>query len=223
MHRKQNVVIAYLAYPICFLLLACLLWLTAGEAIYRYVDAKIVMHIINNVPDNLNTEDPLVLGVKEGLSMADIESIDPTSEGLATGEEQELAYGTQYGTIRCEERELEAPLYYGDDDDLLRLGAGQYTNSVTPGSTGVSIIGGHDTTFFAPLEKVQVGDEIQIQTTYGLFVYEVQAMHVAHIMDTNAYELEDPKETVILYTCYPFGQIQEEREFRYYVYCTRTN
>ena len=196
----------------------------AGEAVFDLVDAKFVMQITNHAPIDRNTEDPLVLETKEALSVTDSAGDDVTGEGLEQGEQQELAYGTQYGTIRCEDRNLKTPLYYGDDEALLRLGAGQYPKSATPGSGGVSIIGGHDTTFFAALEQVQEGDEILIETEYGLFVYEVEAMHVAHILDTSAYELEDhEKETVILYTCYPFGNIQEDREYRYYVYGTRTN
>lgn len=181
------------------------------------------MLMINHAPNKVDIEDPQMIAMKAAIS--ENEKIDNGNQNgvLVQGEQQELTYGTQYGTILCETRGLEAPLYYGDDEELLRLGAGQYKDSALPGYQGVSIIGAHDTTYFAPLKEMQVGDEIQIQTSYGDFTYVVEAMHTAHKSDTSAFQLDSNKETVILYTCYPFGEIQEDREYRYYVYCIRTN
>lgn len=223
MHRKQKVIIAYILHPVVFLLLSGLLWLVAGKPVYDYLDAKICMLIINNAPNKADIDDPQMIAMKAAISENEEIGIGNQNGALEQGEQQEITYGTQYGTILCETRGLEAPLYYGDDDELLRLGAGQYKDSTLPGYQGVSIIGAHDTTYFAPLKDMQVGDEIQIQTSYGDFSYVVDAIHTAHMSDTSAYQLDSDKETVILYTCYPFGEIQETREYRYYVYCKRTN
>lgn len=210
MSKELRTVAAYVLYPFCFLVIGCLLWIIGGEQIYRMVDANICMLVTNNAPKMEDSNVQVQVSVKDNGKEVD------------QGEYQVPEVGSLYGSIICMERGLLAPLYYGDDEKLLRLGAGQYQGSALPGRRGISIIGAHDSTYFAPLEDVQIGDEIAIQTKYGDFLYRVNDTKIAESTDTSAYQLEQGEETVILYTCYPFGQIQEDRNERYYVYCERT-
>ncbi len=130
--------------------------------------------------------------------------------------------GEQYGDITCERIELTAPIYYGDDAKLLEKGAGQYTGSGLPGQGKPIVIGGHDGTFFAPLEDIQVGDTIIITTSYGSFQYKVTELKTEKKVDSTTLDLIQYKEQLILYTCYPFGQLVGNRSGRYFVYCDRT-
>lgn len=129
---------------------------------------------------------------------------------------------TKYGTISCDRIELSAPLYYGDSDSTLLLGAGQYPNGVLPGYGRPLLISGHDATFFAPLERIKMGDVIIITTETGNYHYSVSSKIVADAEDTSAYDLTSEKEQLILYTCYPFGQLVGDRSRRFFVYCDPT-
>lgn len=126
---------------------------------------------------------------------------------------------TQYGTITCDRLELDAPLYYGDSEATLLLGAGQYPNGAMPGFGKPLLISGHDATFFAPLESIKVGDILRITTENGVYEYSVSSKLTADAKDTTAYDLTGNKEQLILYTCYPFGQLVGDRNMRFFVYC----
>lgn len=126
--------------------------------------------------------------------------------------------GSQYSTITCEDIKLDAPVYYGDTEDIFQQGVGQYMGSGLPGEGKTIILGGHDMTYFAPLEKIEKGMVVTIKTPSGDFDYKVDQTRVA---DDQNYLPQKYKqgETLILYTCYPFGDIFGERTQRFYVYC----
>ena len=129
--------------------------------------------------------------------------------------------GEQYGEILCDEIGLRAPLYYGDSDDILAMGAGTYAGRNVPGQGGEILVGGHDTTFFTPLQSVQKGSVITVKTRYGEFEYEVTGTKV---MDVMKYKERKPKgEELSLYTCYPFGAEDELRKERFFVYAKKTS
>lgn len=130
-------------------------------------------------------------------------------------------YGTHYGNILCERIDMEVPLYYGDSDAILEKGAGHYIASGLPGEGRQILIGGHDSIYFAPLEDIQIGDRVQVNTNYGVFRYEVTETKIAEANDTTTYSLFEEKENLILYTCYPFGGLVGERDKRFFVYCEK--
>ncbi|SCJ97305.1 Sortase (surface protein transpeptidase) [uncultured Eubacterium sp.] len=130
------------------------------------------------------------------------------------------AVGSRYGSIRCKEIELEVPLYYGDSEEILEKGAGQYSLSGMPGEGRSILIGAHDMTFFKPLEKIKKNQVIEIETTYGLYKYKVKDIKVLKAADPDLYQQEE-KESLILYTCYPFGLILGDRSRRFVVYCDK--
>lgn len=127
---------------------------------------------------------------------------------------------SQYGLISCERIGLKAPLYLGDNEKIFDGGVGTSTRYALPGKMGTSLIGGHDTTFFAPLEHIKEGDEIEVDTTYGRFTYVVTKTKVEKVSDYKA-DMQDKESKIILYTCYPFGDIASEREERFYVYASK--
>lgn len=125
--------------------------------------------------------------------------------------------GQQYGEIICEELEFRVPLYYGDSEKELKYGAGTWIGSALPGKEGVSLIGGHDTTYFKALEQVKAGQEIKVKTTYGEFIYHVAGTEVKKASQFKLEEVKDGTK-LVLYTCYPFGAVGETREERFFVY-----
>ena len=127
--------------------------------------------------------------------------------------------GTQYGTIACDRIALSAPIYYGDSEELLLNGVGQYPNGNLPGRGKPFLLSGHDATYFAPLENLLIGDNFTVTTDYGIYEYSVTSKLVADATDLSAYDLTQEKEQMILYTCYPFGQLVGNRSKRFFVYC----
>ena len=64
---------------------------------------------------------------------------------------------------------LSAVVLEGDDDRTLRLGPGHIAGTAMPGQTGNIAIAGHRDTFFRPLHRVRVGDEITIVAPNGRY------------------------------------------------------
>ncbi len=110
-------------------------------------------------------------------------------------------YGNIYGRIKISSISLSCPLIFGDDDDCLKKGAGQYIGSLFPGYGGTTMISGHNYYPFQNLSKVKVGDTIKIETTYGNYTYKVKKTAVKSDSDATAYDLGATYDNVILYTC----------------------
>ena len=134
------------------------------------------------------------------------------------------ANGTYFARLTCEKIGLDAPLYWGDTNKILKNGAGQFMGSFLPGFGRPILISAHNTTYFKPLQYTEVGDIITCQTNYGIYEYEVTEVTVEHVRDFagNRNEmLSAEEETLILYTCYPFYAIAGTKNERLIVYGTR--
>ena len=79
------------------------------------------------------------------------------------------------------------------------------------------MIAGHTGTYFRDFERIQKGTMISIETRYGKYRYEVTDIRIAEENDTSAYDLNASEDNLILYTCYPFGQISPTTQ-RCFVY-----
>lgn len=182
-----------------------------GKPLVNYAVSKASMVIVNGAPDNTNSNGKLIKPIGENGNTKDLSEVRIPTEN------------TQYGTISCNKIALTAPLYYGDNSYSLENGAGQYLASGFPGQGKPILIGGHDGTFFAPLKDMKKGDVVKIETTYGEFEYQVTGVKITDKNNSKAYDLTQDKEQLILYTCYPFGQLIGDRSKRYFVYCNLTS
>ena len=106
-------------------------------------------------------------------------------------------YGEQYGEITCDRIQLNAPVYFGDNNDILREGAGQYIGSFLPGYNRLILLAGHNTTCFKPLQNVAAGDIFTFTTSYGIYQYEVTETRIADRNDSSAYDLLMEEEQLI--------------------------
>lgn len=125
--------------------------------------------------------------------------------------------GEALGTVRIAGTAVDCTLYYGDASEQLHAGAGIWAGGHIPGQGSTVLVAGHTNTFFRDLESVEEGDDIAVETRYGEYHYRVTGMRVAMEDDTSAYDLDAAEENIILYTCYPFGQITVTPQ-RYFVY-----
>lgn len=129
-----------------------------------------------------------------------------------------LTAGTQYGEILWKKAEGSIPLYYGDSEAILELGAGTYTGYGVPGEGKRILIGAHDTTFFSGLQELEDGDIITLHTIWGSYEYKVTDTKIQDVTEALAENPEELEEELILYTCYPFGETGKVRSERYLVY-----
>ena len=75
-----------------------------------------------------------------------------------------------------------------------------------PGVAGNCVIAGHRDTHFRALEGIRKGDEVELETKYGKFRYEVQSLTI--VSPTNVSSLHPTKTAVLhLITCYPFQYV----------------
>lgn len=128
------------------------------------------------------------------------------------------SYGDQYGVISIDRINLNVKLYYGDSNDILDVGAGQFSGSYLPGFNRTIMIAGHTIPYFQRFGELVVGDTVQISTHYGNYSYQITEIKVGKYDDSSMYNLaQREKEQLILYTCYPLDGIgfKQERLFVY--------
>lgn len=212
MNKRLRRIIIYICMTALYTILGSATLFIAGGPVATYMIAKAKLAITNGAPGSIReyTSDisGLVMDKEEEVTydQSEIKVPDPES---------------RYAGMECQRVALSAPIYYGDSDSAFENGVGQYPESGLPGEGRPILIGGHDGTFFAPLEQLVRGDIIVITTEYGVFDYKVMEVKIAAARDTTAFDLTRQKEQLILYTCYPFGQLIGDRSDRFYVYCDR--
>ncbi len=209
-NNKSKRIASYIVMPLLFIILGFIVLFISGKPVAAMIEAYGNMIITKGAPGYGNEYDPelskLVMNKKSTFH---------------TNQIQVPALETHYANLYCERVELDAPVYYGDSDTVLSYGVGQYAASGLPGEGKPILIGGHDATYFAPLEHINIGDIVTIETNYGQFEYKVAATRIADALETDSYDLSQAKEQLILYTCYPFNQLLGDSSDRFFVYCDR--
>lgn len=125
--------------------------------------------------------------------------------------------GTEFATLKIDSVNLKHRIIHGDGDLELKKGIGHYAGSTLPGEGGKVVLSGHRDTVFKPLENIKVGDEVVIETEYGLYKYKVANTRVTNPDDTTV-TMPSDNEELIMYTCYPFNYVGRAPE-RFIVEC----
>ncbi|MBP5155437.1 MAG: class D sortase [Clostridia bacterium] len=131
--------------------------------------------------------------------------------------------GELYGKVTCEKLGLNAPVYWGDTGEILRVGVGQSKYTFPPGFGRTIILSAHNISFFNPLKNAEAGDVIVFDTNYETYEYRVVKTEVAKASDLESTlngMLLTEKETLVMYTCYPFDAVVAVPD-RYVVYCEK--
>ena len=127
-------------------------------------------------------------------------------------------YGTKYGTIKIPKIDVDLPVYYGDTLDILKKGVGHSSGSYFPGEGGSIIYMGHNSKkMFRRFSELQIGNEIQVTTSYGDFKYKIYDMQLIKETEVDKLPIQKEKEILMVYTCYPFNNIGYATQ-RYVVY-----
>lgn len=130
------------------------------------------------------------------------------------------SFGMQYATLKIKSIDLEAPVFFGSTEDLLREGVCQYIGSVVIGEQGNVVLDAQCNTFFLDLEDVKPGDEIILETSYGKFTYKAKESTLFKETD-NSLISPTPDDRLTLYTCY--GNLLGPTEDRLAVICEPVN
>lgn len=190
-------------YYIIGSILLCIVWSLQSDSVYAYLRMK----MSQLAPSNLSIEEGKMMNF-ESLQEAQISGVVLPK----TGE--------RYGILKCENIGLLAPIYYGDDEEILLKGVGQYPNGKIPGFGGTFLLAGHDTTYFECLLNVEEGERLELTINDMKYQYLVEKTEV---MDAEEFVYEDvgeEEERLILYTCYNINASKENRKKRLFVYCT---
>lgn len=212
MKSKTGSTVLYILLPVIFAAAGYCLIFFGGSDIFRMAGDELNMAFQKGAPDYPNGFDSALYaktkdnGNAENWSEVQFPSLD-----------------TVYARMSSKDLDISGDVFYGDSDDDFSKGLGQYAGSALFGCGKPILVGGHDTTYFAGLEKAKAGDKIEVQTNYGRYTYEVTETKVLKADDEKAVDLDSDDEELILYTCYPFGKVTSEREDRFFVYCKRTD
>lgn len=191
-----------LVAPIIFLVIGYSLIYVIGKPVIQFVTSSIQLFLLTDTPNFETT--------KQSFTAVDNKKITTNAKNELPSSKIDYPVGGQlYGKVKIEKLQLNVPLYFGDTEEILREGAGQFMGSVYPGELGTSLIGGHNVDDFGKLGAAQVGDEITLQTTYGNYVYRINQIEVRDKKDKEIndmiYQRNDRR--IILYTCYPIDSL----------------
>lgn len=121
--------------------------------------------------------------------------------------EIEMPYnGDKFAVLKIESVGLQTDVYQGDDEAQLIRGIGHSLYSTLPGQGGNVVLCAHRDGYFAPLEYVNLGDEVIVETGYGKYYYEIDDIWIAEIDDMTV-TAPSEEERITMYTCYPFNYV----------------
>ncbi len=127
---------------------------------------------------------------------------DDKGDTIPISEIKYPSFSQVYGEISIPDVDILCPLIYGDDDEILDRGAGQYIGSTIIGYPGTTLACAHINRHFKTLHLVKPGNMIQVRTEYGVYNYEVKYVGVHSEKDKSVYDLSREDENLVLYTCY---------------------
>jgi sortase A len=114
-----------------------------------------------------------------------------------------ISEGDLLGRLEIPRLGLRVAVLEGTTSHTLRLGAGHIDGTAVPGAPGNIGIAAHRDTFFRSLKDIRKDDQIQIQTTSGLTVYQVDWTRIVSPADV-AVLAPSTQSALTLVTCYPF-------------------
>lgn len=111
--------------------------------------------------------------------------------------------GDNIGSLTIPALKRELPIIQGTGVKELKKGVGHFTQSVLPGEEDNCVFSGHRDTVFRQLDNLKIGDQLIVQTSAGIFTYEVNGTRIVHKDDKTVIVPTD-NAILTLTTCYPF-------------------
>jgi sortase A len=126
--------------------------------------------------------------------------------------------GDNIGSLTIPALKQKLPIIQGTGVNELKEGVGHFTQSVLPGEEDNCVLSGHRDTVFRQLGTLKIEDQLIVQTSAGIFTYEVNG---TRIVDKDDKTVIVPTDGAVLTmtTCYPFNFIGDAPD-RYIVTAT---
>jgi sortase A len=107
------------------------------------------------------------------------------------------------GILTIDKLNIQVPIYNGTEEFILNRGAGRIKGMAKMDEEANLGISAHRDGYFRGLKDIEVGDDIEIQTTRGVEKYAVTAINIVPKSDVSVLDPKTEK-TLTLVTCYPF-------------------
>ncbi len=133
--------------------------------------------------------------------------------------------GNTIGFINIPKLKVELPILLGANEQNMKKGAVHLTETSYPigGENTNPVIAAHrgwsKSQMFRNIQKLEIGDEIQIQNFKEKLTYKVFDIKIISPTDIEKLLIQDGKDIVTLVTCHPYRVNTQ----RYVVYCERIN
>lgn len=131
------------------------------------------------------------------------------------------SFGKQYATLKIDKIGINAPIFFGLNDEIILQGIGHDTGSYLPGENGSIIMCEHNyMNNFSRLGELQNRDIIEIKTNYGDFYYQIYDSKIVLETETDKLPIQYDHESLMIYTCYPFNNSEYTNQ-RYVIYAKK--
>lgn len=115
-----------------------------------------------------------------------------------------ITFGEQYANLIIEKIGVNAPIFYGANDNIILKGIGHEEESYFPNQNGSIILCGHNyMNNFNRFDELVVGDIIKIETRYGTFSYQLYDAQIVFETERDKAPIQNEEEILMIYTCYP--------------------
>jgi len=147
----------------------------------------------------------------------------PTQEMVGSeGLKLNPSLGDMYANLIIGKIGVNAPVFFGANDEIILKGVGHDSDSYFPGEGGAIIMCEHNyMNNFNRLQELENGDAIQIKTGYGDFNYVVVDKQIVHDTETYKLPITKEKEQLMIYTCHEMPEEVGQTQYRMVVYADR--
>lgn len=132
-----------------------------------------------------------------------------------------ILFEEQYAKLIIDKIGVNAPIFYGANDNIILNGVGHEEESYFPNQKGTIILCGHNyMNNFARFDELILGDIIKIQTDYGTFLYKFYDAKIVYETERDKVPIQTEEEILIIYTCYPLKS-NGFTQYRYVVFAKK--
>lgn len=129
----------------------------------------------------------------------------------------------EVGVLKINSIQLTVPILLGASRENMFNGVTHLSNTSLPigGINTNCVISGHrgmaSKEMFRNIEKIQIGDYVEITNYWETLTYEVKKVEIVEVYEVDKIFIQEGKDMVTLITCHPFEVFNQ----RYLVYCER--
>lgn len=204
-------VVRFLSLVFMFLGIGCVLW-----SVYN-LQTKVQSGYLSYSDNSYNTIStifsPYIHADKTYSSGYNVKDISVKVEKVVYT--QYPAVSENIGSLIIPALKQEFPIIQGTGEKELEKGVGHFLQSVLPGEEDNCVLSGHRDTIFSKLGELKIGDLLIVQTSAGIFTYEVDGTRIV-LADDRTVIVPTDNAVLTMTTCYPFNYLEDPLE-RYIV------